>query len=394
MDHSGRQALRVSKYVWFCLAFVFAYLALAQTEQPFDAPAVVVWALFAAAVASGSARTYLALWPRGGSEALWIRALNFVDILLVSLAVTATHGIESDLWLVYFALMTFASLYASASSKRLIDVTVSLLYLLATLPHQLAPTTALPLPVYLRLLLTHLFFLIVVSALARRLGEDAEERNQEVTRLRERMASSEERARIAREVHDSLGHTMVSALLRLELCSKLMERSPEEARSILREEIPVLRGAWNDARDLAFDLRPWDAEDVPGGLAATLRERCRTFAERTGLTVDVTVEAEDCGVRPEAAFGLVRIVQEALTNAARHGEATRAEVKISPCRDGRLFCEIRDDGKGFDRGASVSGMGLATMRERAESLGGTLEVSSAPGRGTTVTVVLPARARG
>jgi len=388
MDSARQQLLRVNKYVWMCLAFVLAYLCLGQQQRPFDAPLAAVWMVFAVAVASVTTRTYLALRP-GGGEAHWNRVFNYIDIVLLAVAIAATHGIDSHLWLIYFALMTFAALYANPVSKRAVDLSVSLFYTLATVPHQLHPQTALPPSVYLRTLGTHLFFLILVSALARRLSADAEERNRELLRLREQMASSDERARIAREVHDSLGHTMVSTLLRLELCYKLMDRNAPEAKEILEEEIPALRAAWSEARDLAFHLRPWDADIAADGLVAALRTRCRKFAERTGIVVQMLAADEGCALRPDAAFALIRIVQETLTNAAKHAEATRIDVSLSAIHDGRIVCEICDNGKGFDDRQDGAGVGLAAMRERAGSLGGTLVISSAPDCGATVVVEIP-----
>lgn len=388
MDSARQHLLRMNKYVWMCLAFVLVYLCLGQQQRPYDAPLAVVWTVFAAAIVSVTTRTYLALRP-GGGQAHWNRVFNYIDIVLVALAVAATYGIESHLWLIYFALMTFAALYATPVSKRAVDLSVSLLYTLATVPHQLHPQTALPPVVYIRDLGTHLFFLIVVSALARRMSADAEERNRELLRLREQMASSEERARIAREVHDSLGHTMVSTLLRLELCYRLLDKDPPEAREILREEIPALRAAWNEARDLAFHLHPWDVDVAAEGLVPALRTRCRKFAERTGLVVQVLSADENSSLRPGAAFGLIRIVQETLTNAAKHADATRVDVTLSAIHDGRIVCEICDNGKGFAGSQDCVGTGLTAMRERAEALGGKLTISSAPDCGTKVIVEIP-----
>ena len=328
MDSPSQQLMRVNKYVWLCLTFVLAYFLLVGERSPFDTPRSVVWGVFALAVASVTARTFLAL-RRLGSAVNSNRLFNHIDISLIGLGIAVTSGIDSDLWLLYFALMTFAALYAAPSGQRTIDFGVSVLYILATLPHQLQPHTALPAPIYLRILGTRLFFLLVVSALTRRLRADAEARSQEVLRLREQMASADERARVAREVHDSLGHMMVSTLLRLDLCARLMEVNPPEAKEILHEEIPALRAAWNEARDMAFHLRPWEADIAPEGLIEALRQRCRLFAGRMGLIVEVVAKDENCKLRPESAFEMIRIVQEALTNAAKHAQASHIDVTLS-----------------------------------------------------------------
>ena len=120
-----------------------------------------------------------------------------------------------------------------------------------------------------------------------------------------------------------------------------------------------------------------------------LRRHIGRFADRTGLVVDLKTEREDWRLRPEAAFGLTRIVQEALTNAAKHAQATRIEVTLSQPPSGGILCTICDNGRGFDPNDRQAGFGLLAMRERAESLGGTLEIETAPGCGVKISVTLP-----
>jgi len=384
-----QQILRVNKYVWLCLAFVLAYLYLGEQQRPFDAPRVFIWAIVGIAILSVAARTYIAIWHHGGRAGHWNRVFNYIDIVIIAIAIEATHGIESPIWLIYFPLIIFASLYSTPMSKHAVSICVTVFYALATFPHQFHHRTGLPYPVYLLTLETNLFFLLLVSGLASRLGSDAEEHNAEVMRLREQMASSEERARIAREVHDSLGHMMVSTLLRLELCRRLMDSSPDEAKEMLEVEIPVLRSAWNEARDMAFHLRPWDIDPTAGGLVAALRDRCRKFAERTGIVVEVIAEDENYAIKPDRSFGLMRIVQETLTNAAKHSGATRIEVRLFSIKDAMIRCEISDNGKGFESRESSDGVGITAMQERARALGGTVTVSTAPKHGVKVTVEIP-----
>jgi signal transduction histidine kinase len=268
---------------------------------------------------------------------------------------------------------------------------VSVAYLLATLPYQNSQTPP-PIPHadYWRIFITRLFFLILVSALARRISANVAARNREIALLHEQKMLADDRARIAREIHDGLGHAMVSSILRLELCSRLIRKAPEEAEAILKEEVPALRAAWNEGRDLAFHLRPWEVTNAGSELVETLRRHIGRFAERTGLVVELKAEEAAGRLRPHAAFGLTRIVQEALTNAAKHAEATTIEVTLAPLPSGGVTCTIRDNGKGFAADAEPSGLGLATMRDRAEALGGTLRVHSAPGSGTEIVVTLPA----
>jgi signal transduction histidine kinase len=125
-----------------------------------------------------------------------------------------------------------------------------------------------------------------------------------------------------------------------------------------------------------------------GGIIESLRRHLGRFAERTGLSVDLQAEAGNWKLRPEAAFGLARIVQEALTNAAKHAQGSAITVRLAR-NAGSLVCTVRDNGRGFAVGNAPVGVGLLTMRERAEALGGTLRIESAPDAGTTITVTLP-----
>jgi signal transduction histidine kinase len=391
MDSNRRRELwQINKYLWMCMAFVLVYLLIATAQHLFTAPLWVAWSVFGLAVADGGSRTLLA-YRRGGTlpdSLSW--AYTFLDLALISAAIGITGGLGSDLWLLYFVVMIFESLYAAPLSKRLMDGSVSAAYLLATLPHQLHAAPPLSLAVYARILGSRLFFIILVSALGRRLSANAAARSRELMLLREQMAATEERARIAREVHDGLGHALVSSILRLELCARLIPRAPEEAEAILKAEVPALRAAWNEGRDLAFHLRPWEMDSYGAeSLADILRRQIGRFAERTGLSVNLEVAGDDWKLRPETAFGLMRIVQEALTNAARHAQPTRIEVRLDRPAKGWVRCAIQDDGRGFEMTGGQTGVGLLAMRERAEALGGTLEITSAPGAGTTLRATVP-----
>ena len=387
MDTTRRQMWQLNKYLWMSLAGVLLYIPIAYAQGVFEAPAWAVGTLFGVALAEGAARSLIGYRRGGALDARLSARFNYAEILLIAAGIAISGGVHSDLWLLYFVTMTFESLYASRRAKRLLDLRMTLFYLAATLPRQwLAPRPDTP-AVYLRLFAAHLFFLIIVSALARRISSDNEERARELLGLREQRAQSEERARIAREVHDSLGHALVSSILRLELAARLVSRDPPEAEKLLREEIPALRAAWNEGRDLAFHLRPWEAEDGGESLPDLLRRHSARFAERTGLCITLDVQGKCKPPRPAVAFALTRIVQEALTNAARHAQATDVFVTLACHDDGRLDCKIRDNGKGFDAPGQAWGVGLQSMRERIEALGGEFTVYSASGEGTTIRAV-------
>jgi signal transduction histidine kinase len=389
MDSTTRQLWQVNKYSWMSLAGVLGYILAARAQHLFIVPMWVVWTLFCIGVGECLARAVVGYRHGGALTGHWSTFFNGAEITLIALAVVITGGIRSDLWLLYFVVMMYESLYAPPREKRLLDLYVGAVYLLATLPGQLWLMHPEPAAIYWRLLVTRLFFLILVSALARRISANAHERDLELMALREQMATSEERARIAREIHDGLGHAMVSAILRLELCARLICKEPAEAETLLKEEIPALRAAWNEGRDMAFHLSPWETDEKSGDLTEALRRHIDQFSDRTGLAVAFHVQGQAMTLRPAVAFGLMRIIQEALTNAVKHAMSDSAAVTIVYSPPDMVTCLISDTGVGFDTGSAGSGVGLKAMQERASSLGGSLSITSAPGKGTTICLNLP-----
>lgn len=386
---------QLNKYLWMSLGFLLVYIPLAYRQGVFEAPFGVVCAVYCAGIVEGGARTWLGLRTHGNLNPRASALFNNLEIALMTVAIGISGGIHSDLWLLYFVVMMFESLYATRRRKNWLDLKMTCFYLLGTLPRQFLPAYADPVHIYARLFLSHLFFLIIVSAVARRISVNNEERSRELALLREQRAAAEERARIAREVHDSLGHALVSTILRLELARRLVTRDPVEAENILREEVPALRAAWNEGRDLAFHLRPWEEMMQGENLPALLRRHIARFAERAGLQISLRVQDESVSAHveetawqlsPALTFALTRIAQEALTNAAKHAQATEIAVTLSRLPHNRIACVIKDNGRGFDVETQKAGVGLHSMRERAEALGGTFTLESAPGQGTTVRV--------
>lgn len=386
-----RSLWQINKYLWMTLGFLLVYTVVAEAQGLIRVPIAAAWLLFVAAFTSGATRTYLA-WRKSGvlSDPL-ARLFTTIDILLIAIAIHFTGGLESDLWLVYFVVMIFELMFSTRQQKRLILASIFIAYLCATLPNVLPSHAAtLSLAAYLRILGSRLFFLTLVGSLSRRISRNTLDHDRELSSLREEMAASEERARIAREVHDGLGHSLVSVILRLELCRRLLARAPEEAESLLQEEILSLRAAWNESRDLAFHLHPWEKGTTTETLPDTLRRHLSRFAERTGVRAELHLAEPLRPLPPNTIFGLLRIVQEALTNAAKHAQASRIDVTLRAVpEDSSLHCTIADDGVGFDTAAPAAGIGLESMRRRAEALGGALQIVTAPGNGVRIEVELP-----
>jgi len=206
-------------------------------------------------------------------------------------------------------------------------------------------------------------------------------------------AQEEERKRIARELHDDTAQALTSVLVRL----RLLERSLEDERLQRRlTELRDLTGATLEGvRRMAIDLRPPMLDDL--GLEAALQSHVQDFSQR--WPIKTTFASSRLGRLPAVVeLALYRIVQEALSNVAKHGNASQVEVRLT--RKGRaLELVVEDDGCGFDveaiRDSRESGLGLFGMEERLALVGGTLRVESAVGEGTRVSadVLLPRSGR-
>jgi len=207
--------------------------------------------------------------------------------------------------------------------------------------------------------------------------------NAELHERSRELSTIEERKRLARELHDSVTQTLFSIGLTAEAASALVESKPERARAELETLQELTRTALEEMRSLIFELRP--AELETDGLAAALRKHVDVLRRLHPQEIELSVAGER---RLPAAVekGLLRIAQEALGNALRHSGAERVELALD-VRDSHAQLRVADDGAGFEvETARPRHLGLTSMRERAEALGGRLEIDSVAGRGTTVSV--------
>ena len=192
-------------------------------------------------------------------------------------------------------------------------------------------------------------------------------------------ARAAERARIAREIHDAISQHLF-ALRMIAAGMRRADPGNQQARAIERISEDALRGM----RTLLSELRP--ASQDGAGLAPALQEICAAYHDRLGVTVDASLD--DVTVPAPVEHALLRIAQEACTNAVRHGNARRLTVSMTR-QDGHVELAVHDTGTGFDPAAPHTGSGLAHIRDRVAELGGTTDIASAPGRGTALTVRVP-----
>jgi two-component system sensor histidine kinase UhpB len=195
-------------------------------------------------------------------------------------------------------------------------------------------------------------------------------------------AQEEERARIARDLHDEVNQSLTGLLLRLEAAR---EAAPPELEAELAETKALANQAMRELLSLARQLRPTALDDL--GLVAAIGGQVEQLA-RGEIEVELDSDGDFSGLGDDAQLVVYRVAQEALSNAARHSGAGRVEVKLRR-RGGGVELEVADDGRGFAFDESEGGLGLAGMRERALLIGGALTIESRPGRGTTVRLTVP-----
>ncbi len=206
-------------------------------------------------------------------------------------------------------------------------------------------------------------------------------------------AREEERIRISREIHDDLGELLTGLKMGLAwIRDRLEEPSSAENRGPLREKIAAM-GLLADStthrvRKLCTELRPSILDDL--GLVAAIEWQTREFQKRTNIRCEASLEEKQIVATPDQATALFRILQEVLTNVARHSQASKVRVSLK-AESRNLVMEVKDNGRGIqpEELSGTGSLGLLGMQERAAVLGGTVEIHGQKGRGTIVAVTIP-----
>jgi signal transduction histidine kinase/ligand-binding sensor domain-containing protein len=218
-----------------------------------------------------------------------------------------------------------------------------------------------------------------------------ERRSLEISAFNEQLmkAQEQERTRIAGELHDSVMQQITALSLVLGTAKRKMP-ADSEAREMVVEVQRKLIDVGSEVRQLSHDLYPPMLKEA--GLAEVLRGYCDGFGHLRGIPVSCDIVESVAELSPGTALALYRIAQEALGNAAKHAAPTRVDVRLQRI-GGDVVLTVADDGRGYEPVKAGGGLGLVNMRERARHLGGTFELDSRPGRGTTVRVAVPFRIR-
>jgi len=235
-------------------------------------------------------------------------------------------------------------------------------------------------PVYL---ITEIMFRVL-----RRLQAEAQAREQEIQTINAVML---ERERLSRELHDGAAQLVAHLLLRMDTIKELVEADRKREAGA---ELERLRGVADEIyQDIGESITGLRTNMTERGLVCTLQDYVEQFEERYQIAVSLRTDDAADRLSPLAAFQLFRIIQEALTNVRKHAGTRKASVDLTVVAPDHLRVVIADDGKGFTPGSQKNGkarpLGLTSMRERAEALGGTIHVSSQPGSGTLVTATVP-----
>jgi NarL family two-component system sensor histidine kinase LiaS len=223
-----------------------------------------------------------------------------------------------------------------------------------------------------------------ISTLAVRLNHMAKQLQQFLKRS-QAMAVSEERNRLARDLHDSAKQEALAASFHLGTALTLFERDPESAKGHLVEADTLVDSVRVELTDLIHELRPPSMNGAR--FDETLKEYIIEWAHQTGIEANLEVDGS-IDMPLEIKQAIYRIMQEALANVTRHSSAEKVDVTMRSGEHSVNFC-INDDGVGFDVQQQHVGMGLESMRERVESLKGNFSIQSKPGRGTKVCLTIP-----
>ena len=314
-----------------------------------------------------------ALFAVDAAERHWPRAPAVYLTTRLALFVAAAALDESGLSRVLFVLVPFT---AYLTFGRRAGLTLAALCLAALITgHVVWVPDWYREPTYLSDLLMFGTGLILALAMA----EVATRERRAAARIADLTAVSE-RNRVARDIHDSLGHHLTAIAIQLEKATAFKERDPAVAEQALTDARNSAQRALRDVRTSVGTLRA-----APVSLRAALMELANTQ-----VTVHITGKDDD--VDPATVTTLQRAAQEAITNAARHGKATKITVRAKTTLAG-THLTVTDNGEGFDPAAGNPGFGLQGLQERATLAGGTCTVTSGPNKGTRITISIPPKAR-
>jgi signal transduction histidine kinase len=401
---AARSLWRVNRVYWLVVLYSGVWILLRAQGiggPPFGPIShVAIAGIFALAIVNLSLRTRSAA-QRGGygrahpSRIGW--AFTALDLAMAATALRLTGGLNSGLWPILFLVAVAETVLEPTRESWFVRGGIALALVTACVP---IPFKAGP---WILDVATRTVFLTAVASVARRLRENSDREKAEIASLRAELSLTEERSHLSREIHDGVGNSLAAAVLRLEVAARLVEKSAleETPATLLREEAAALRQAMGSVRDWTYWTRSWPVAESAAGARPSdlLTGEVERLSRRVSLPIELSGAEllDEVGPRMTLRLAVLRIAQEALTNVAKHARGA-THAKLSLRRDGAVLAlTIADDGAGFSSANQAQpdterspgcGVGIAGMRERAQSVGGSLTVSGHAG-GAVVVARLP-----
>ncbi|MDM8520533.1 histidine kinase [Anaerolineales bacterium HSG6] len=205
-------------------------------------------------------------------------------------------------------------------------------------------------------------------------------------------AQEGERRSLANQLHDGPAQALTNLILQAEICERLFDSDPSRARTELTTLKDAVSQTFQKVREFIFELRPMMLDDL--GLTPTLKKLFEDYEEKHNIPCNFRVMGEDKRIPPHAEVTIFRVVQQLIKNAQQHANPTQLQISLDIGKD-RAKSIVEDDGSGFDFETAMAAsrqrktIGLRTMEERVEMLGGELDVDSSPGRGTRAEFWIP-----
>jgi two-component system sensor histidine kinase DegS len=202
-------------------------------------------------------------------------------------------------------------------------------------------------------------------------------------------AQEAERQRLSRQMHDGPAQAMSNFILQTEIAMRLLDADPAQAKEELASLKTSALSTFQKVRNFIFELRPMMLDDL--GLVPTIRKYIDAFKEQTSMEATLTVTGTERRLEPYLEVMIFRAIQELLGNAARHSQAAAVKMHVDMGNE-NVRVSVDDNGRGFDPDAARTGssLGLKLIKERAEMMGGKLEVDSALGKGARIVFIVPA----
>ena len=205
-------------------------------------------------------------------------------------------------------------------------------------------------------------------------------------------AQENERQHLSNQLHDGPAQSLTNLILQAEICERLFDSDPARARSELNELKRAVSDTFQKVRGFIFDLRPMMLDDL--GLTPTIKKSIEDYQQKTGLACNLTISGRDQRLLPHTEVTVFRVLQQCLNNVRDHAQATHVQIAVDMGND-KVTASIEDDGVGFNVDEAMAAsqqrktIGLSTMLERIEMLGGELKLDSSAGKGTRVDFWLP-----